>query len=463
MNHSTGSGCSRRIFLASGAAAAISACSPQTGDRGSGLPDRGSVFIRNAYVMTMDAAGDLAGADIHISNGQIAAVGPKLSVANAEIIDGEGFIVLPGLIDTHWHMWNTLLRSLAGDTPDRGYFAMSPGVGRHFTPADTYQGTRLATAEAIHSGITFVHDWSHNMRGPEFADQNLRALRESGLRGRMSYGTAQGQPATETVNLPDIERLHRDWKSLSNDGLLSLGLAWRAGVTDLARKEHGFARQLGLPISTHTAINGPGQIQPLAAAGLLGKDVQLIHAVTASAEEIAAMAETGTAVSLSPFTELRTGFGFPKTSEFLEAGVRVGLSVDTTGLSGNADMFSIMKLIQNVENGKALSEYKLPARRVLELATIQGARSMGVDDRIGSITASKRADLILVSTRALNMAIFSDPAHLIVEAAQPANVDTVIVDGLILKRAGKLTSIDEATVIREAGAAFQAVRKRANW
>jgi cytosine/adenosine deaminase-related metal-dependent hydrolase len=371
-------------------------------------------------------------------------------------------IVLPGLIDTHWHMWNTLMRSLAGDTPDRGYFSMSPGLGRFFEPSDTYQGTRLAAAEAIHSGITFVHDWSHNMRSPEHANENLRALRESGIRGRMSYGTAQGQPATETVNLADIERLHRDWKDVSG-GLLALGLAWRAGVTDLARKEIDFARKLALPISTHTAINGPGQIAPLAAAGLLGKDLQLIHAVTASSEEIEAMAKTGTAVSLSPFTELRTGFGFPKTSEFLEAGVRVGLSVDTTGLSGNADMFSIMKLIQNVENAKALSEYKLPARRVLQLATIDGARSMGVDHLIGSLTPGKRADLIMVSTRALNMAIFSDPAHLLVEAAQPANVDTVVIDGRILKRAGRLTAVDETAIVSEAGAAFEALRKRANW
>jgi cytosine/adenosine deaminase-related metal-dependent hydrolase len=198
-------------------------------------------------------------------------------------------------------------------------------------------------------------------------------------------------------------------------------------------------------------------------AKLLGKDMQLIHAISVTAKDIKAIAEAGCSVSLSPFTELRTGFGFPKTSEFLEAGVPVGLSVDTTGLSGNADMFSIMKLIQNLENARALSEFKMPARRVLELATIEGARSMGVDSITGSIAAGKRADLIVVNTRAVNLAVMGDPVGMIVEAASPANVETVVVDGRILKRDGRLTATDQDLLVREAAAAFEEVRKRADW
>src|SRR6185312_12559218 len=126
-----------------------------------------------------------------VRDGAIVAVGPKLNVQGAATINGDGMIVLPGLVDTHWHMWNTLLRSMAGDTAELGYFAVSPGIGKFYMPGDTYQGVRLAAAEAINAGITFVHDWSHNIRGPEFAEEDLRALRESGIRGRFSYGTAQ--------------------------------------------------------------------------------------------------------------------------------------------------------------------------------------------------------------------------------------------------------------------------------
>jgi cytosine/adenosine deaminase-related metal-dependent hydrolase len=168
-------------------------------------------------------------------------------------------------------------------------------------------------------------------------------------------------------------------------------------------------------------------------------------------------------VSLSPYTELRIGFGFPPTGEFLAAGVPVGLSVDTTELSGNADMFAIMKAIQNVENARALDEFKLPPRRVLELATIEGARSMGMDARIGSLAPGKRADLIMVNTRDINLAVPGDPAHMLVEAVQPANVDTVMVDGRILKRGGKLMAIDTARVASEASDALAALRKRAGW
>src|SRR4030095_5621941 len=117
---------------------------------------------------------------------------------------------------------------------------------------------------------------------------------------------------------------------------------------------------------------------------------------------------------------------------------------DTTVLSGNADMFAIMKAIQNVENSRTENEFKLPARRVLELATIEGARSMGLDDRIGSLKPGKRADLIAISPNALNMAVVTDPAHLVLEATGPENVDTVVVDGRILKRGGKLAALDNA-------------------
>ena len=126
-------------------------------------------------------------------------------------------------------------------------------------------------------------------------------------------------------------------------------------------------------------------------------------------------------------------------------------------------MFAIMKAIQNVENVRAEDEFKLPARRVLELATLEGARSMGLDDRIGSLKPGKRADLIMVNTRDVNMGVFTDPAHLLVGAGQPSNVDTVVVDGRILKRRGRLIAMDVEQVVSEASTALTALRKRANW
>src|SRR5580693_4455508 len=122
-------------------------------------------------------------------------------------------------------------------------------------------------------------------------------------------------------------------------------------------------------------------------------------------------------------------------------------------------MFGIMKVTQNVENGTAENEFKLNARRVLQLATSEGARSMGIGDKTGSLKPGKRADLIMVDTRGINLGVFGDPAHMLVTAAEPANVDTVVIDGRILKRNGKLTAMNAEQVTQEAAAANPALRK----
>jgi len=472
----TGNLITRRDFLGGVAALgawSLAGCATPSGGGSGRLPVRGEFVIRDAYVMTMDAAGDLPGADVYVRNGEIAAVGVGVAAPGAQALDGRGMIVLPGLVETHWHMWNTLLRSMAGDRKEHGYFPTARALGEKYTANDNYQGTRLSAAEAIFSGVTTVHDWSHNIRGPEYADADLRALRESGIRARFSYGAAQGQSTDVPINTADVERLHRNWKEYSNEGLLTLGLAWRGVSTSATgpisaqawRRDFDAARGLGIPISVHAANRRTtaGAIEVFAREKVLGKDLQVIHAIWVSPAEIRALADAGTSVSLSPYTELRIGFGLPKTGELLAAGIPVGLSVDTTTLSGNADMFAVMKAIQNIENVRAEDEFKLPARRVLELGTIEGARSLGLADRVGSLRPGKRADLILVNTRDVNLGVFTDPAHMLVEAAQPFNVDTVVVDGRILKRRGRLTAVDSEQVVSEASSALTALRKRAGW
>lgn len=424
------------------------------------------LVLRGGYVMTMDAQGDVPDGDVHIADGAIVAIGRGIEAPpGAESIDMRGMIVLPGLVETHWHMWNTLLRSMSDPA---GYFRTSIGLGRTFEPGDVYQGTRLAAAEAIHSGITFVHDWCHNVRGPEYAEASLRALTESGLRARFSYGWGAGHANDRTIDLDHLERLQQEGKS----ALVSFGLAWRGPASsnpaivptpEVYLGELRAARRLGLPVTVHAS--GPrsaaGQIAALAEADLLGPDMQVVHANNATAAEIASLAEAGVSVTVSPISELRIGYGFPRVRELLAAGVPTGLSIDTTVLTGNADLFAVMKVTQGVENARAYDEFALPTRRVLELATIEGARSMGLAEVIGSLRPGKRADVIAVATDAPNLAVFTDPAHLLVTAAQPANVDTVIVDGRVLKRHGRPTSFDLDLITREAGAALAGVLERA--
>lgn len=440
---------------------------PVIGTRAAGhLPARGEFVVRNAYVMTMDSAlGDLANGDVHVRDGEIVAVGTRLIAPTAENIDGRNTIVLPGLIDTHWHLWTSLFRSLSGDTKERGYFPLSKRLGKAYTPEDMYRAVRFATAEALFSGITTVHDFNHNVRSLNYAKAAVRALTDTGIRARFSYGYYQAQPSEKATDFDSIATLRESIKD-SQKNLLSLGFAPReVSVYKMYHRDWEMARKMGLPITVHanSSRSEALEIELMSKEGLLGKDVQIIHATVVTPAEIEQLAKSGTSVSLTPYTEMRGGFGFPTVGELFSAGVLVSLGIDTTALAGNADMFAIMKAVQSVRNARAESEFKLLPRRVIELATIDGARAMGIAQSVGSLKPGKRADLIMVSTMNLNMGVFTDAAHLLVEAAQPSNVDMVVVDGRILKRNSQLTALNVEQVIREARDSLVAVRRRADW
>jgi 5-methylthioadenosine/S-adenosylhomocysteine deaminase len=459
-------------FTATGSFSSSLMAQTQGGAASVRLPARGEFTITNAYVMTMDGAlGDIAGCSVHVRNGEIIAVGKDIG-SGGEPIDGSGMIVMPGLVETHWHMWNTLFRSFAGDETEEGYFPTVARFGQQMTPDDMFQGTRLSAAEAINSGMTSVHSWCHNVRSTAHAEADIRALSQAGIRARHSCGWPQGLPDTQSADQAPIETLAKNWKDFSNEGLLTLGMGWRgqfrAGPIkpEVYQPEFDNARKLGLPITLHVAAaahRSVNQIEPLHQAKLLGKDVQLVHALTATDAELDMIKETGASVSVSPGSELRIGYGYPRISEMLAKGIPLGISVDTSALTGSSNLFGVLKLARDSENAKGESEFKMSARKALELGTIEGARAMGIDDKVGSLKVGKRADLIMINPNTLNMAVVTDPAHLALEATTPENVDTVVVDGRILKRSGKLTAIDVSEVIAGARTALAGIRDRTKW
>jgi cytosine/adenosine deaminase-related metal-dependent hydrolase len=333
---------------------------------------------------------------------------------------------------------------------------------------DLYNGARLSLADAVASGFTTVHDWAHNIRGPEFADANLQAHAESGVRGRFSYGTPQGHPPTSLMDLDDLARVKAEWFDSGRiGGLVHLGLAGRPpgfAPEPVFVPEWEAAQDLGLPVSYHANSNraqgSAAMIQQLADRGMLGPSTQIIHALFTTEAERQAIVETDTSVSVSPWSELLIGYGVTPIETLRSAGVRLNISADTTPLTGTVDPFSIMRLTLGLDRGQAESEFSLSARRVLEMATIEGARGLGLADVTGSLTPGKRADLIMVRTDHVNIAPMTDPVNTIVLAAQPANVDTVVVDGRILKRRGVLTAVDQDTVVRDAYSSLEAVLER---
>jgi cytosine/adenosine deaminase-related metal-dependent hydrolase len=349
-----------------------------------------------------------------------------------------------------------------------GYFSFAKLVGAIFKAEDNARGVRLGIAEAINSGLTTVHNWSHNLVTPEYADAELQAHRAMGHRALFGYGYFGIGMQNQTVRVDDLQRVTDRWIK-GSEGLLTLGICSRGpenNSIELCRGEWEAARKMGLRVSTHVGtgaarVKERQAIKQLQNAGLLGSDVILVHDTNTVDNDSEVLAKTGTHISLSPFTEMRTGFGIPPMAELTKAGVPLSLSVDTTVLAGNCDMFAIMKAIHNVANGEAKSEFAMPARRALEMATMGGARALGLADRVGSLTPGKRADIILVRTTDLNMAPFTEPAHMIVQSANPSNVDTVMIDGRILKRGGKLVGFDVARIVAEANDTATRVRAEA--
>jgi 5-methylthioadenosine/S-adenosylhomocysteine deaminase len=445
------------------------------------LPPRGKLLIRGGYILPVEPGQpDIPNGDIAIDDGTIVAIGPNLSHPGADIIAAEGFIVMPGLVDTHWHMWCTLLRNMAGTNLKHGYFPMTTTLGNGYTAQDMYLGAMLSAAEAIHSGTTTMHDWCHNIVSPDFAREDLRALQESGVRARFSYGAARKMTNDQATDMADIAQLQQDWAKYSSNGLLTLGFAWR-GVQyalpnsgkwevrpmpeNVWRTEYDAARRMGLPITVHANSWAPdhGHIAAMQEKGVLFDKLQVVHGISATPEEMQALVQAGGSMSTSPASELRIGYGISRINDWMAAGALLTLSVDTTPLTGNADMFGIMKLAENVANGVALSEFKLTPRRVIQMATLDGAKGLGLADHTGSLVVGKRADIILIDTTAPNMVPLTDPAHAIVNSVQGWNVDTVIIDGRILKQGGRLTALDPAKLATTATTANRALLSRVGW
>ncbi|EHP44691.1 hypothetical protein OR16_01660 [Cupriavidus basilensis OR16] len=404
------------------------------------LPDGTEFVIRDGHVLTMDPSlGDLPNADVHVVDGEIVAVGAGLHRRGMAEIDARGMIVMPGLVDTHWHLWNSALRALVrGDDPERGYFPVTLKVGPLFSAEDSYRSVRLGLTEGIASGITTVNNWSHNTRSPEHADAELLAMHEMGIRGRFSYGWGQELPLDQMMDLGDLARVQQH--GMPDSTLLTLGAAVRTPVANprgavpiaLVKAEMSAIRAMGLPITMHAR---PGVVSVLAEHDLLGPDLQLVHPQGISPEEGRLLAAAGTTFSCSPVIEMhyaQATRGEIQFQELVDYRVQQSLSVDSSAASANADYFSCIRALLWSHKQRFGISVPLTPRRLLELATIDGARDLGLDDRIGSITAGKRADIIMVRTADANMAPVIDPMYAIVYSAQPSNIDTVMVDGKVL-------------------------------
>lgn len=438
------------------------------------VPSRGTYLIRGGTVLSMDPdRGILSRGDVLVRDGAIVEVATEIeAAADTEVIDAADMIVMPGLVETHFHMWSGLGRNFIAR--DFEYFPAKWATSAHYQPEDFYRSVKLGLVDAVNAGITTVHNWSHNTRTPAHADAELAAHRDGLIRARYSYGHRDLLPEDEPLDFTDIDRVSDEWFPGGSDftKLVHLGVNLRGpDIADAAvfDRETPAARERGLPISIHTMQGGSTKVRAadLEDKGLLGPDFLICHYLAATEEDRKAMARTSTPLSFSVHSELRLGdSGDPRTAllKMLAAGVSVSLSIDATSIAP-VNLFEAMHIAWNMGIpwlGTDTSEFEpLSSDDCIRMATINGAQALGLADVTGSLTPGKRADLILLRKRDINVAPVADVESTIVRSVTPANVDTVISDGRILKRHGDLVAFDVDRVIREAEESADAVRRRA--
>jgi 5-methylthioadenosine/S-adenosylhomocysteine deaminase len=422
-------------------------------------------LIKGAIVLTQDASlGELPNADILVDGDTIAAVGPNLSADGAEVIDASGDIVIPGFIDTHRHTWETSIRTSAPDYALVTYFgSILDKFAGHYRPEDVEAANRWGALECINAGITTLVDWAHIINTPAHADAAIKGLLDAKIRSVFAYGFGNtslqdwwfGPDWTGSVlkiDGPDARRIRKQYFN-SDDGRITMGLSTRGPgfcQPDVVRFEWELAKELGINITVHVAMDRFAatkmQIVKLRDMDLLYPNTTYVHASHFTDEEWALARDSGGNVSFAPQIEVQMGHGWAPGWTALQHGIPIGLSSDVA-TTAPADQFTQMRSIFGTERGRkhqqawdadldgnVPSPDLITSRQVLEWGTLGGAKVAGIADRTGSITPGKKADLVIIDTKAVNVAPVIDPVGAVVCAADVSNVKTVLVDGEVLKR-----------------------------
>jgi 5-methylthioadenosine/S-adenosylhomocysteine deaminase len=424
-------------------------------DLGPGRP----IVFRNATVLTMDDAHHiLSGADVLIEGERIAAVGPSLQVPEGTAeIDASGGIVMPGMIDTHRHMWQTAMRGYGADWTLTQYFVWNYlQWGKSFRPQDIYAGNLLSAIEAIDAGVTTTVDWSHNLQTAEHADAAVDALQEVPGRFVLAYGNIQQAP-WEWSATPEF----RDFVSrrfTSGDDMLGFQMAFDVppASPDFPEKAaFEVARELGAPVTTHAGVwkvTTDDGIRLMHEHGFMTPTNIYVHAASLSPDSYNRIAATGGSASLSTESEQSAGQGYPPTWRLRQHGIPVSLSMDTS-VWWSADLFSAMRATLSADRARehleahakdeTVTHHRLRAEQVVDWATSGGASALGLDAVIGSLEPGKKADVVLIKNDAspVMFPLLHPYGHVVFQAGR-GDVHTVIINGRAVKYDHQLVGAD---------------------
>ncbi|GLX94530.1 amidohydrolase family protein [Herbidospora sp. NBRC 101105] len=416
------------------------------------------IVLRNGLVLTMDDRRTvLARGDVLADGEDIVAVGPDLEVPEGtEEIDASGGIVMPGMIDTHRHLWQTAMRGYGADWTLTQYFVWYYlEWGRKFRPQDVYAGNLLGGVEALDAGVTTTVDWSHGLQTVDHAEAAVDALEAVPGRFVLAYGNIQQAPWdwAPSADLRDFIG-RRSWGDM-----LGLQLAFDVTGDPAFPEKAAFeaARDLGLAVTTHAGVWGATNddgIRLMYENGFMTPETTYVHAATLSPDSYHRIAATGGSVSVSTESEQSAGQGYPPTWQLRHHGIPVSLSMDTS-VWWSGDLFSAMRATLGADRSRehleahlrseTVTHCHLRAEQVVEWATRGGAAALGLSDRIGSLEPGKKADVVLIKNDAspVMFPILNPYGHIAFQA-QRGDVHTVLVNGRVVKRDGRVEGVDAA-------------------
>ncbi len=436
-----------------------------------------SILIKNGTIVTMDAENSIVRGDLLIREGRIAAVAAIRATETAdEVIDATGCALLPGFVQTHIHLCQTLFRGAADDLSLIDWLKKRiwPMEAAH-TPESIRASARLGIAEMIKGGTTCAL----TMETVRHTEEVLRVVEETGFRatvGKCMMDKGEELPPElheqTRASIDESLKLIDQWHGKA-DGRIRCCFAPRFAVSctrELLAEIARLARERGVMIHTHASENrneceiveretGERNIDYLNSVGLVGSHVLLAHCIHVDNAEMETLAATKTHVAHCPSSNLKLGSGIARVTEMLARGISVSLGADGAPCNNRLDMFTEMRtaaLLQKAMHGPEV----LPADRALQMATIDGARALGWSDEIGSLEAGKRADVIVVDLNNLHAVPETDVVSSLVYSAAASDVRTTIIDGRVVMRDGDLTTMNEADVIAEANRESASLKQR---
>ena len=433
---------------------------------------RADVVIRRCTLLTMSDRGVIRQGLMAIKDGSIIYVGREVKAPSFEadkIIDGSGKIAMPGLINCHTHAAMSLFRSIAEDKELSVWLreVIWP-LESKLKPEDVYYGTLLSCVEMIKSGTTCFSDMYFH------EDMVAKAVIESGLRCVLSPGIIEaGQKILGRILLREAVKIAKKYRGGSY-GRISVMLGPHALYScspQLLRRVSEEAKALNIGVHIHLAeseddsaniknLYGKSEVELLNDIGLLRPNLLAAHCIHLSNQDVMLMAKHDVKVVYNPVSNMKLASGIPKVKDLLDAGLTVSLGTDGPASNNSLDMFDTMKFATLLQKAKYRDPRVLPAKKVIEMATIDGARALGLSDFIGSLEVSKRADIILIDAEKPHLTPMHDIYATLVYSARGSDVDTVIVDGKVLMENRNVKTLDEHEIIKKVEERVQGLLNR---